>query len=441
MSESLQMTLAGLDLVAVSRCLSQLVERDGDLVDAFFERQEVVEVPTAPEAAGIAVRREEGFAIRLSRAREIWIAAGDGLDAERFHSALRQVARSWPQAAYPPPELTVEPWHDAPTSTDVQRFPAALTRALRERLVGFPMKLRVRRHHRWIQVVGPQLVPEPEEERYYSIEAHTPWGAHGQLATSIGDRTVGSIADCLCEAFQARRAEAPAVGPYAVVLAPQAAAIVLHEAVAHALEADTLASGGSIEAAIGLQMGSPQLSVLDDPSSAPRPVRRRTDDEGRSVTRRWLLRNGVVEQPLADGTWSEISGSLAPGAARRGDRNDPPTPRSTHLVVLPGETGDADLLTGGGLWVPEISRGALQMETGVCRLHVPFGYRIEAGELGEAVGGFTVVGRVAELVAAVESVGQEPVETGAGWCAKGSRRVPVWATTPAIRLERVEVTR
>ena len=257
------MTLAGLDLVAVSRCLSQLLERDGDLVDAFFERQEIVEVPTAPEASGFAVRREEGFAIRLARGRETWIATGDGFDAGRLHSALRQVARSWPQAAYPPPALEPEPWCDPPTGTEVQRFPAALTRALRERLVAFPMNVRVRRHHRWIQVVGPQLVPEAEEERYYSIEVRTPWGAHGRLAASLGESSVAAIADGLSEAFQARQAEPPSAGEGAVVLAPQAAAIVLHEAVAHALEADTLAGGGAIEAAIGLQMGPPQLNVLD----------------------------------------------------------------------------------------------------------------------------------------------------------------------------------
>ncbi len=57
------------------------------------------------------------------------------------------------------------------------------------------------------------------------------------------------------------------------------------------------------------------------------------------------------------------------------------------------------------------------------------------------MGAFTVVGRVAELVAAVEAVGQDVLETGAGWCAKGSRRVPVWASTPALRLAHVEIER
>jgi hypothetical protein len=435
------MTLAGLDLVAVSRCLSQLVERPGDLVDAFFERQEVLELPGDGRRAGITVRREEGFAVRLSRGRKTWISTGDEVEAGRFHSALRQVARTWPQAAYPPPELDLVEWRGAPQGAELLRFPAALDRALRKRLIAFPMRVRVRRHRRWLQVVGPQLVPDVESEQYYSIEIRTPWGVRGQLSTKLDPANARQLADSLSAAFAAREASPPPVGESAVVLAPQAAAILLHEAVAHALEADTLAAGGSIEAAIGLQMGSPELSVLDDPTSAPEGVRRRTDDEGRAVERRWLLRDGVVEQPLADASWARLTAALAPGASRRGDRNDPPTPRSTHLVLLPSESSEQELKADGGLWVPEVARGSMDISTGRCRLHVPFGRRITNGELGEAVGDFVIEGRVADLLGSIEGVGSTAVETGAGWCAKGRRRVPVWATTPAVRLAAVRIGR
>ena len=31
------------------------------------------------------------------------------------------------------------------------------------------------------------------------------------------------------------------------------------------------------------------------------------------------------------------------------------------------------------------------------------------------------------------------VAAGAGWCAKGGQKLPVWATAPALRLEAVTV--
>ncbi len=433
------MSLAGLDLVAISRCLSQVVERDGDLVDAFFERQEVVEVPQEERAAGVSLRREEGAAVRLSRGRETWLATCDGLDPKSFHSAMRQVARSWPQATYPAPEMAVVAPESPDGATEVHRFPTQLTRALRQLLVAFPMRVRVRRHRRWIQVVCPQIVPEAESESFYSIEVRTPWATFGRLATHLGEAVASSVAQSLCDAFHAREAAPPAAGESALVFSAQATAILLHEVVAHALEADTLAAGGRIEAAIGLSMGPSSLSVLDDPGSSPIAVRRTTDDEGQAVARRWLLRQGVVEQPLADSAWAELSGALVPGAARRGDRNDPPSPRSSHLVLLPGDATTGSLLGEPALWVPEVSRGGLDVQSGICRLQVPFGYRIAGGELREPVGPFSIEGRVADLLGALEAIGSEPIETGAGWCSKGRRRIPVWATTPPIRLARAKV--
>ena len=58
--------------------------------------------------------------------------------------------------------------------------------------------------------------------------------------------------------------------------------------------------GGHPESAIGVELADSSLDVFDDPSTAPESVRRGSDDEGFPVVRRCLLRQGVVEQPLAD---------------------------------------------------------------------------------------------------------------------------------------------
>ena len=225
------------------------------------------------------------------------------------------------------------------------------------------------------------------------------------------------------------------------VLGPGAAAVLLHEAVAHALESDTLALGGAVEAAVGVALAAPGLDVLDDPSAAPPGVRRTTDDEGMPVCRRWLLRGGIVEQPLADALAARASPALVPGAARRGSRHLPPGPRSHHLELLPGALDDAALLAGaeGGLYVAEAVRGALDALSGEFRLEVAAARRIRRGALAEPVGAFTLAGRVADLLARVSGVGARAVPAGAGWCAKGGAKLPVWATTPALRLDGVDV--
>ena len=433
------MSLEGLDLVAISRSLAQIAESSDDLVEAYLERLEVVEVPASGRSAGTVVRREEGFAIRLARGDRIWMATADSLRSDDFLAALRQVARSWPQAASPAPDLRPPPWPESSPDRELQRFPSALNRALRQRLVAFPLDIGLRRHHRWLQLVGPQLIPDAETETYYSLTISTPWGRRGVLAAGLDEATVDSVAEMLALAFEARDAAPPMSGESAIVLSPQATAIFLHEAVAHALEADTLAVGGRVEAAVGLQLGRAGFSVLDDPTAAPAGVRRATDDEGGRAERRWLLRDGRVEQPLADAYWARKSAALLPGAGRRGGRLDPPTPRSTHLMLLPGEVCAEELLGGEGLWIPQVVRGQLVVESGLCRLRAACGYRFRDGELLQPVGAFTLEGHLAELLEEVEAIGADVVQTGAGWCAKGRQRLPVWATTPSVRVARARV--
>jgi predicted Zn-dependent protease len=431
------MPFSKLDTAAVARTLSQIAERHEDVVDAFFERREEVEMG---EAAGLRVWREEGFAVRLAREGRTWLAARDAIEAKPFAEALRQAARAIPSATYPEPVLEMEPPGPA-TAPELGDFPPALARAVRAHHVGFPLRVTVRRHRRWVQVVGPRLVAATETETFYSLSTESSWGRWGALLLRLDAAAAETAAAAVVSLFRARQAYPPAPFRGPAVLGPAAVAVLLHEAVAHALEADTLAQGGNPEAAVGVAMAASCLDVLDDPAAAPEGVRRTTDDEGAPVVRRWLLRGGVVEQPLADALWARTSPVLLPGAGRRGTRHLPPGPRSSHLEILPGDGQEADLLAGAdeGLFFPEASRGALDPLSGEFVLHLPMARRFRRGALAGTVGPCVLRGRVADLLTRVVAVGSDATPAGAGWCAKGGQKLPVWATAPSLRLEGVEI--
>ncbi|MFL6202898.1 MAG: metallopeptidase TldD-related protein [Thermoanaerobaculia bacterium] len=439
------MPFAELDTAAVARTLSQIAEKPEDVVDAFFERREEAELPPEDETPGFRVRREEGFAIRLSREGHTWLAARDSVEARPFAEALRQVARALPSATYPEPTFRLPPFepdpHAAHIAAELAGVPEALARAVRSHHVGFPTRLTVRRHRRWVQVVGPRLVAGQELETFYSLQAESNWGGHGAIFPRLDAGAIEGFASSLVHLFRARQASSPAPFRGTAILAPAAVAVLLHEAVAHALEADVLAQGGNPEAAVGVAMAAPALDVLDDPAAAPPGVRRATDDEGSPVFRRWLLRGGIVEQPLADLIWARTSPVFLPGAGRRGTRHLPPGPRSFHLEMLPGDATDDDLLSAadGGLYLQEASRGVLDPLSGEFRLHLPFARRIRRGALVDTLGPCVLRGRVADLLTRVTAVGREARPAGAGWCAKGGQKMPVWATAPPLRLEGVEV--
>ena len=436
------MPFSELDTAAIARTLSQIVEKPEDVVDAYFERREDLELPPEDEGPGLRAWREEGFAVRLSREGRTWLSTRDTIDGKPFAEALRQVARALSAASYPEPSMRVQPFAGPlGEATELVDFPAALTRAVRSHHVGFPLRATVRRHRRWIQVVGPRLVAGMEKESFYSLSAESSWGRYGAIFPRLDTAAVETFAASLVALFRARQAAMPDPFRGVAVLGPAAVAVLLHEAVAHALEADVLAQGGNPEAAVGVALAAPSLDVLDDPAAAPDGLRRATDDEGSPVFRRWLLRGGIVEQPLADLIWARTSPVFIPGAGRRGSRHLPPGPRSSHLELLPGTTPEMDLLAGaeGGLFLSEASRGSLDPQSGEFTLHLPFARRIRGGGLADTVGPCVLRGRVADLLTRVTAVAREARPAGAGWCAKGGQKMPVWATAPALRLEGVEI--
>ncbi|MEM9290189.1 MAG: TldD/PmbA family protein [Acidobacteriota bacterium] len=436
------MPFADLDTAAVARALSQLVDEPDDLADAFFERREEITLPMEEGIPGYQVVREEGLALRLIRGNRTWFASRDGVAPYLFTDALRQVARVLPPAPYPEPKLPVSPWEQSTEAQELAELPRALERRLRQLHVAFPMRLTVRRHRRAIQVVGTQLVPGLQQESFYSCRVELPWGSWGSLLPDLGEGEIIRCAQALACSFQYHKAKPPQAGLAPVTLGPAAAAVLLHEAVAHALEVDTLTLGGNPEAAIGLELADPRLSVLDDPKTAPEGVRRSSDDEGVPTCRRWLLNRGVVQQPLADLSWARGSEKILPGAARRGTRHQLPAPRSTHLEVLPGEESEEDLLSlsDGGLYIPEASGGQLNPLDGTFQLRFPFAQRIRGGVLEGAVGPGILTSRVGEMLASLRGVGDRPASCGAGWCAKQGVKVPVWATTPGLALAEVSIS-
>lgn len=434
------MPLPGFDRAAVAAALAQVADRPEDRAEAFLEASERLVWAPGEEPAP-RLLREWGLAVRLRRGGRTWLASEDGLDDAALGEALRRVSRAGPPLGAPRLGLEPAPEEESSSFDELAAFPARLERRVRDHHVAFPMWVRLERHRRWLQVVAPRLHPEPESEALYSLAVELPFGRYGGLFPTLGDVEAEAVALSLVRLFRSRDRPPPAPGRAAVVLGPGAAAVLLHEAVAHALEADTLAMTGNPERAVGLQLGGEGLSVLDDPAGAPPGVRRRSDDEGMPVVRRWLLRDGRVEQPLADDRAADRWEGLLPGAARRSSRHEPPAPRSTHLELLPGEASLDDLLgeAEGGLFVPEAERGALEPVSGRFRLTFGAARRIRSAAAGEPVGAGSLSGSVVELLGGVRGIGAEAVTGGAGWCAKGGQRLPVWACAPSLLLAEVEV--
>ena len=202
------MPFSKLDTAAVARTLSQIAEHPDDVVDAFFERREEVELAPEGDPGGLRVWREEGFAVRLVREGLTWMASRDAIEAKPFAESLRQVARAISAASYPEPTLEVGP-PDPVAAPELLDFPGLLSRAVRAHHVGFPLRVSVRRHRRWVQVVGPRLVAGAESESFYSCTVESTWGRYGALLPRLSGGAAEEIAATTVALFRARQAPPP----------------------------------------------------------------------------------------------------------------------------------------------------------------------------------------------------------------------------------------
>ena len=434
------MTFPGFEPSAVARALGYLPEAASDFAEGYFER--LGEVSFSPgEPNSLSTRAEEGLCVRLRSAGTDFYSSRDALTEDAFVAAYRQVARTLPST---PVILR----HDADSwrgpeepPEELMTAPARLQSRLLQRGVGFRYQASFSLHTRQVLVAASSLAGTAQSERYFSVRLRLPGGPWGTLLTSLGAGVPERLADLAAEFAKYAECEPEILSPRTLVLGPHAAAVFLHEAVAHTLEVDTLAAGGDPRAAIGHQLGSAELTVFDDPGSAPECVRRTFDDEGIPVVRRGLLRDGRIEQPISDRAWSERVDGLIPGGGRRADRSSLPGPRSSHLEVAPGESSPQELVrsTKDGLYLPMLSRGQLDPLKGTCRLDAPGAIEIRDGELGRRIGRCRVEGSAADLLHAVVAVGSDQQVAGAGWCAKSQQKLAVWATTPSLVLDGIGV--
>ncbi len=423
------------DLPALTDALARLTLHPGQRAEAFFERLETVELLPEGTHDRLRLRQEQGLSVRRIEAGSSRLASADAISGHTFASCCDRVSGTAGSIG-PAPRIKVSRWPPLRLA-EIERAESQLARAVNRRRVGFPMGVTVRRHRRQIQVLHGHMSAPSQFEEYFSLRVETPWGIWGGLLPSLADEDLDPVATCLVDRLRSRNLPAHPDTPRVIVLGPCAAAVMLHEVVAHALEADTLALTGAPESIVGLKLGEAHLDVVDDPRLAPDGCGRFSDDEGTTVIARWLLRRGRVRQPLADLSWAGRYQRLIPGAARRASRHLLPGPRTTHLELLPSDLPEADLFreAAGGLYIGEFESGTLNPFDGGCVLRAPCARRIGASGPVDFVGPVEIRSHTVDLLAAVTAVGDRPLAAGAGWCVKDGALLPVWARSPSVRLE------
>ena len=443
-----RMPFSELDTAAVARTLSQIAEQPDDVVDAFFERREEVELPPEGEAGGLR-RLARGGLRRAPGAR----AAAPGSRRATpsrpapFAEALRQVARAI--CRRPPTPSRRWRWRPAGAGRrppELLDFPGALSRAVRAHHVGFP--LRLDRAPAPALGAGGGAAPGARagERDLLQLRGRVVLGAPRRPprracdAAAAARRRPAPWWRCSAPARRRPPAAVPRAPP---CWRPAAVAVLLHEAVAHALEADTLAQGGNPEAGGGRRHGRRRASTCwtiprrrprrcaGPPTTRARPSSAAGCCAAASSSSRSPTRCGPAPRrcccPAPAGAAPAICRRAALDPPRAPARPDRPRPTCSPAR------------RGAGSTCPRRAAARSTRSRASSRSISPTPGASARGALAETVGPCVLRGRVADLLTRVAAVGSEARPAGAGWCAKGGQKLPVWATAPALRLEGVEV--
>lgn len=225
-----------------------------------------------------------------------------------------------------------------------------------------------------------------------------------------------------------------------LLLAPPAAAALLHEVVGHPLEGDlVMGTQGPCDPRLYLPPLSLPLTVVDDPTRRELPGYFDRDDEGLDGRPRVLVYEGKPVGLLADRTTASRL-SVPPGNGRRGGVHAPPRPRLSNLVVSGPATPLAALRAAARVEVTRVRSAALDPTTGLVTLQVRVAWSLRRGERERALPEFCLYAPLTAVLGGLRACsGEGEPSAHPAWCRKDGEAVPVGNVAPWLLVDGLEV--
>jgi TldD protein len=235
--------------------------------------------------------------------------------------------------------------------------------------------------------------------------------------------------------------EAPA-GEMPVVLAPGHSGVLVHEAVGHLLEADFNRKKTSIFwDKMGQRVGSPLVTIYDDPTIPSFRGSYNLDDEGTIPQKTLLIDKGIVISYLQDRLSARLMNLPLTGHGRRQDYTCAPIPRMSNTYIDRGRDDPEEILKSvrRGIYTEKFEGGQVE-DSGKFTFTISSGYLIEEGRLTAPIKQATLIGTNLDILRKIEMVGHDlafGLQTGT--CGKEGQEVPVGDGCPTIKISQMTV--
>ena len=231
-------------------------------------------------------------------------------------------------------------------------------------------------------------------------------------------------------------------GVYDLVLDPDIAGIFFHEALGHALEADTIREKSTC-IALSDKVGPDFLTLVDDPTIPDKWGSFAYDDEGMKSKHSTLKKEGVVVNFINDySSYLDVPGLVKTSNGRAETPHSIPIPRMSNTVVKKGSMAKDELISHvkDGLLVAGFAGGAVEPLTRVFSFKAPEAFVIKDGKIEGSIKGVTLSGDLKTLLMNITNIGKETLDglTG-GFCGKKGQHIPVAQDVPYMSVRGVSV--
>lgn len=226
-------------------------------------------------------------------------------------------------------------------------------------------------------------------------------------------------------------------GLHDVVLDPDLAGILAHEAIGHTCEGDLVLAGSVAGDNVGQRVASEKITLGDYAGRGPdgkSTFAIHVDDEGTACRDVTIIEKGVLRNFLhSRQTAAELDAEPA-GNARAFSFSDEPLVRMRNTAIMAGTDKLADMIGAveHGYYLKRPTNGQADL-TSEFMFGVSCGYEIRNGKLGRAIRDTTISGVAFDMLKTVTHVGDEFKWSGpGGWCGK-KQPIAVGMGGPAIK--------
>lgn len=256
------------------------------------------------------------------------------------------------------------------------------------------------------------------------IEIYQPFGGFGQFEDCFEKpdwlfREADRLYEKLLQKREGIYAEA---GVHDVILAPDLAGILAHEAVGHTTEADIVLGGSVAAENVGNEVASPLVSLVDfahEVSGETAPVPVFVDDEGTPAEDCVIIDKGILKNFMHNKETAARFGTKPTGNARAFQFYDEPLIRMRNTAVLPGKSKLEEMIASidHGYLLSHPGNGQAD-STGEFMFAVNMGYEIRGGKIGKAIQDTTISGIAFDMLKTVSMVSDDMHWTSSGFCGK-----------------------